>query len=161
MASRIIRIDHFYGFHYGISPSREIIRAINNLLKVLSKRAKPIDASRLIKLICQDNFRLYILELDGKIVGMGSFFIKRTLMENEALIEDVVIMQELEGRGLGTMMGEYLIARAKEEGATAIELTSRPEREKGNALWLKLGFKKIGTKIVNGREKNIYRLEFN
>lgn len=159
MTIRIVKVDYFYGFHYGFDPFEMVVKAINVLLKSLSQRAKPIDTEYLVKLICQDNFRLYVLEVDGKIVGMGSFFVERTLMKCEAVIEDVVILRELEGRGLGTAMGEHLIGCAKNEGAAAIELTSRPERERGNALWLKLGFKKIGTKVVNGREKNIYRLE--
>ncbi|MBI4837475.1 MAG: GNAT family N-acetyltransferase [Candidatus Portnoybacteria bacterium] len=159
MTIRIIRIDHFDGFHYGISPFEGTVKAVNDLLCALSERVKPTNIIRLVKLICQDNFRLYILEVDRKIVGMGSLFIVRTLMKCEALIEDVVILPNLRTKGLGTMMGEHLIKCARDESASAIELTSRPEREGGIALWLKLGFKKIGIKVVNDQEKNIYRLE--
>lgn len=159
MTTRIIRVDHFYGFHCVLNPFGTIVKAINDLLNTLSERTKPTDTDHLVKLICQDNFRLYILEVDGMIAGMGSFFIVRTLMKCEASIEDVVISPNFQKRGLGIMIGEHLIKCAKDEGASAIELTSNTARVAGNKLWAKLGFRKIGTKIVNGRETNIYRLE--
>ncbi len=156
----IYRLNHFHEFNYGHSPFKEILAAINGLLKELSDRAAPIDELTLVRLICQDGLRLYLLEADGKIVGMGTLCIKhKTLMKNEAAIEDFVILKALRGQGLGVALGQHLIERAKKEKVTAIELTSRSEREGGNALWLKLGFQKIGTKVVHGREKNIYRLE--
>lgn len=159
---KIYRLNYFHEFDYGYSPFKEILAAINRLAKELSDRATPIDELALIRLICQDSLRLYLLEVDGKIVGMGTLCIgPETLMKKEAEIEDFVVLEARRGRGLGIMLGQYLIKSAKEEKVTAIELTSRSCRVAANKLWIRLGFQKIGTKIVNGREKNIYRLELN
>jgi len=153
---------HLREFNYGYSPFREIVTAINCLLKDLSDRATPIDELTLVRLICQDGLRLYLLEVDRKIVGMGTLCVgPETLMKKEARIEDFVILEALRGRRLGMAFGQYLIKSAKEKKVTAIELTSRSCRVAANKLWERLGFQKIGAKVVSGREKNIYRLELN
>ena len=157
---KIYRLSYLHGFDYGYSPFKEIVAAINGLLKELSDRAKPINELILVRLICQNDLRLYLLEVDRKIVGMGTLCLgPETLMKKEARIEDFVILESFRGQGLGKALGQYLIERAREEKVTAIELTSRSYRVAANKLWERLGFQKIGAKVVNGREKNIYRLE--
>ncbi|OIP79453.1 MAG: hypothetical protein CO002_02775 [Candidatus Portnoybacteria bacterium CG_4_8_14_3_um_filter_44_10] len=107
---------HLREFNYGYSPFREIVTAINCLLKDLSDRATPIDELTLVRLICQDGLRLYLLEVDRKIVGMGTLCVgPETLMKKEARIEDFVILEALRGRGLGMAFGQYLIKSTKEK----------------------------------------------
>jgi len=88
---------------------------------------------------------------NNKIIGMGSIYFIRTLGGFKGYIEDVVIDKNYRGLGLGRRLVCKLIEVAKEHGATRIDLTSNPKRKIANALYIKLGFKKINT--------NFYRLE--
>jgi len=58
-----------------------------------------------------------------------------------ARFEDFVVAESQRGKGLGTMILEKLIERARARGARAIQLSSRAERTAANALYQKLGFK--------------------
>ena len=54
------------------------------------------------------------------------------------------------GRGVGEALNRAAILRAREAGATTVDLTSRPSREAANRLYRRLGFEQRAT--------NVYRL---
>lgn len=84
-----------------------------------------------------------------KIIGMGMLLVEDLLLGRVARIEDVVIHRAHRGRGLGRALVKALIAKAREQKAMHIDLTSRPERIDANALYQSLGFKQ--------RYTNVYR----
>jgi ribosomal protein S18 acetylase RimI-like enzyme len=128
---------------------------INALLRVLSKD-KPvpyqIELSDLLAAIDSRDFELYVLEENGRIVGMGSIHFHRTLAKTAAYIEDIAVLEEEHGKGYGTRIVSYLIERAKASKVKFVELTSSPRRIPANKLYQKLGF------IIP--ETNLYRLYF-
>jgi len=68
-----------------------------------------------------------------------------------AWIEDVVVDEAARGRGVGEALNRAAIERARGEGATTVDLTSRPSREAANRLYQRLGFQE--------RPTNVYRLD--
>jgi len=58
-----------------------------------------------------------------------------------AMIESVRISQKQRGNGMGAQMMQLAIARAKEKGATIIQLTSDKQRTAALKFYEKLGFK--------------------
>ncbi|MET0827119.1 MAG: GNAT family N-acetyltransferase, partial [Acidimicrobiales bacterium] len=54
-------------------------------------------------------------------------------------------------QGIGRLLIDAMVARAKELGAKTVDLTSRPSREAANRLYLRLGFVE--------RETNVYRFD--
>jgi ribosomal protein S18 acetylase RimI-like enzyme len=88
----------------------------------------------------------------GQIVGILTLA-KYLIPTGERFwIEDVVIDERVRGKGVGKLLTGYAIQFAKAQGATAIELTSNPNRVVANQLYQSLGFKR--------RETNTYRLTF-
>ena len=75
----------------------------------------------------------------------------RTPAGVHAWIEDVVVDESARGQGMGEALTRAGIELAREKGARAVELTSRPAREAANRLYQRLGFKR--------RETNLYRME--
>jgi ribosomal protein S18 acetylase RimI-like enzyme len=64
-------------------------------------------------------------------------------------IADVVVDNEIRGRGIGEMLVRRALAVAAEKGAKYVDLSSRPAREAANRLYQRIGF--------NKRETNYYR----
>ena len=66
-----------------------------------------------------------------------------------AWIEDVVVDERRPGRGVAVALVQAALDEAAELGARTVDLTSRPDREAANRLYLRMGFEM--------RETNVYR----
>jgi ribosomal protein S18 acetylase RimI-like enzyme len=60
-----------------------------------------------------------------------------------------VVDADARGKGVGEALNKFALAEAKRQGATTVDLTSRPSREDANRLYKRLGFEQ--------RETNVYR----
>jgi ribosomal protein S18 acetylase RimI-like enzyme len=87
----------------------------------------------------------------GEIIGTLTLVVFRTPAGVHAWIEDVVVEGAQRGQGVGEALTRAGVALAGQQGAHAVELTSRPAREAANRLYRRLGFRL--------RETNLYRLE--
>ncbi len=85
------------------------------------------------------------------IIGVGSLVIKNLLTGRSARIEDVFLLEQYRGRGIGRELVQHMIDEARSLGVRHIDLTSRPERAAANKLYVQLGFEKGVT--------NVYRLD--
>lgn len=94
--------------------------------------------------------QILLAEEDGQIAGMLTLVIYTTPAGRHAWIEDVVVDAAFRGRGLGAELTREAIKLAREAGAKAVSLTSRPAREAANRLYQKMGFQRW--------ETNLYRL---
>ena len=84
-------------------------------------------------------------------MGMGELAIVLKPEGVIAQIEDVVVDKNQRRKGLGKLISEKLIERARVRGARVVQLSSRAGREAANALYKKLGFEL--------HETNSYHLE--
>ncbi len=123
---------------------------INTLLAQLSS-GRMCTESHLQKVVQNPTTELWVAIEEGKIIGMATSALIIKPGGITAQLEDVVVDEAARGKGLGKLLCEKAIERAKANGARAINLTSRSERAAANQLYLKLGFKV--------RETNVYRLE--
>jgi GNAT superfamily N-acetyltransferase len=57
-----------------------------------------------------------------------------------ALVEAVRVDSSQRGAGLGTVLMEWTVARARERGATLVQLTSNGAREDAHRFYRRLGF---------------------
>ena len=127
------------------------IESINRLLAQLSESPRQLDEQKMKELIRQPNFFLLAARApNGNIVGIASLVIYETLTKSIGDIADVIVDEKHRSKGIGQRLIEELIGFAKVKKLNCIELTSRPEREAANRLYLKLGFQK--------RDTNCYRL---
>ena len=84
------------------------------------------------------------------ILGSMTLVVFRIPTGLRAWIEDVVVDEAARGRGVGETLNRAAIEWARVEGATTVDLTSRPSREAANRLYQRLGFQE--------RSTNVYRL---
>lgn len=133
--------------------SPDITTAINNLLAQLSKDAKELDRNDIKGMIESKSNTLIVAKnsSDQKIIGMLTLVSYSTPIGKKAWLEDLVVDQNYRERGIATKLINFAIDKAKQIGATSLNLTSRPERIKANKVYIKLGFQR--------RNTNVYKIE--
>ncbi len=85
-------------------------------------------------------------DVHGKEVGRAFLYIMHNDLHDKpfGFMEDVCVVEEMRGKGLGTSLVKRVIALAKEKGCYKLVATSRHSREKVHQLYVKLGFKDQG-----------------
>ena len=88
---------------------------------------------------CPDS-HLYVVRHEGAIVACATLCLFASPTGSKASIEDVVVLPEFQGLGLGRVLMDYVLERAASFAPITLQLTSRPSRIAANALYWKLGF---------------------
>ncbi len=95
--------------------------------------------------------QVYVAEEGNHIIGMATLCVVCTPTGRKAGIEDVVVLPEFQGKGIGEALVGRLIEEAGKNAPIQIQLTSKPIRVAANALYLKLGFVR--------KETNVYTMQ--
>jgi ribosomal protein S18 acetylase RimI-like enzyme len=140
----IIRCDN------GPQAVRRYLSQVNALYMRLNPDGEQVSFSALMDsalkcslLLCLDDQR------HGSVAGMGMLSVVPSF-HPYGIIDNVVVHERHEGKGVGRMIMEELIKDAKACKLHHIDLTSKPSRERANKLYPKVGFEL--------RETNVYRL---
>lgn len=132
-------------------PSEGLLAAVRSLVAQLSKSAAAPSSRDLSELLASAASRLLIArDEDQQALGMLTLVLFRIPTGVRAWIEDVVVLDSARGRGVGRLLVRRSIEIARDAGARTVDLTSRPDREAANALYVREGFKL--------RESNVYRI---
>lgn len=99
---------------------------------------------------------ILLLEVDGKIIGMGAIK-KQEGSDLTAYMGSLGVLKAYQGKGYGLMLIAERLKLAKELGYTVVETITTKENERMLSILKKYGFKIIG----EGEYKNIpeYYLE--
>jgi ribosomal protein S18 acetylase RimI-like enzyme len=127
----------------------DVIVAFQRLIPQLSTSNPPPTKEQLESIIASDSAHILLARVDGVIVGSLTLVIFPIPTGIRAWIEDVVVDSEARGKGVGEALNKFALAEAMHQGATTVDLTSRPSREAANRLYQRLGFEQ--------RETNVYR----
>jgi GNAT superfamily N-acetyltransferase len=93
------------------------------------------------------DYRLYAAVLDERVVGTFALLIMDNLAHlgaPSAILEDVMVHPDSQGRGIGRAMVRYAMARSREAGCYKLLLSSNLKRERAHGFYEKLGFRKHG-----------------
>lgn len=132
--------------------SNELLEAINRLMPQLTSNFNPIDEEYLKQLLAEKNSHLFIARAeDYLIIGTLTLNIFTIPTSKKAYIEDVVVDNSAQGKGVGKALLDAAICYARENKVVQIELTSNPSRIAANKLYQNFGFEK--------RETNYYKLQ--
>lgn len=128
-----------------------VVAAFDRLVPQLSQSNPPPDADALAD-IAGNPYSLLLAAKDtetGSIIGTLTLAFYRIPTGLQARIEDVIVDIDARGRGVGALLTEVAIDKARTAGAKTVGLTSRPSREAANRLYTRLGFEQ--------RDTNVYR----
>ena len=135
--------------HHVTTVDDALVEAFARLQPQLSK-SKPSDRDALVAIVAQPGCRLLVARDAGQIIGTLTLTLYRIPTGLQARIDDVIVDDAARGKGIGEALSQHAIALAREAGAKAVSLTSRPSREAANRLYARLGFQRV--------ETNVYRL---
>jgi GNAT superfamily N-acetyltransferase len=88
-------------------------------------------------------YELLVAEEDGEILGTTVLAILPGIAHGVspfAVVEYVVVDEKYRRRGIGKLLMDYVVARAKEAGCYKIMLTSDKRREPAHEFYRSLGF---------------------
>lgn len=131
--------------------NESLVAAFERLIPQLSSSNPPPSAAELEAIVDSDASHLLIAEEDGYVFGSLTLVLFPIPTGLRAWIEDVVVDAEARGRGVGRLLNEAALERAREAGAATVDLTSRPSREAANRLYQRIGFEP--------RSTNVYRFD--
>ncbi|HAR99699.1 MAG: GCN5-related N-acetyltransferase [Candidatus Moranbacteria bacterium GW2011_GWC2_37_73] len=113
------------------------------LFKILTGKEILIDDA---SLVADANAVCLVFEEGDELIGFGSLIIHKVPTKGEvARLEDIVIGDNNQGRGLGRALVLGLIEIAKQRKIKQINLTSNPMRVAAQKLYESVGFVKHNT----------------
>ena len=130
----------------------DLCAAVAALVPQLSSTSLPPTRALLERMVADPATTLLLATNGGgdtEVVGMLTLAIFMLPTGVRAWIEDVVVDDGSRGAGVASALVTAALERAQEQGARTVDLTSRPDREAANRLYLRLGFAR--------RETNVYR----
>ena len=126
---------------------------IDRFLEILLNREAAISLEFLEELIAAENSHLFIAyDENGSCVGMLTIGIYLSPTGKKAWIEDVVVDEKFQGKGIGKKLMAFAIDFVKLHQVSLLLLTSNPSRVAANKLYQKMGFQQ--------KETNVYTMRF-
>ena len=86
-------------------------------------------------------------EKEGEIIGTFALLIMDNLAHQgtpSGVVEDVAVLNDLQGKGIGKLMMEFAMAKCKEAGCYKLVLSSNVKRIEAHAFYESLDFEKHG-----------------
>lgn len=121
------------------------IKRIIPLLRVLNdKISEEVMEERLIEMFDKGFICLGVFDGD-KLIGMsGLWILTKYYVGRHIEPDDVVILTEYRGQGIGEKMMEWIYNFAKEQGCVASELNCYVTNSAGQKFWANEGYKIVG-----------------
>jgi ribosomal protein S18 acetylase RimI-like enzyme len=93
------------------------------------------------------DYRLYVAEIGGEVVGSYALLIMDNLGHRatpSAIVEQVVVAQDRQSSGIGAAMMRQAMSDAAKAGAYKLVLSSNAKRARAHAFYDRLGFERHG-----------------
>lgn len=130
-----------------------LVAPINDMLAQLTGREASFGEQELRAIIENPASQLFILRADEKAIGMLTLGRYASPTGVKVWVEDVVVMNEYRGAGLGRRLVNHAIEYCKANYAPCtLMLTSNPARVAANELYRTSGFEP--------KQTNVYKMKF-
>ncbi len=123
--------------------------AVAGLVPQLSSSSPAPSREALARIAAGPATTLLVARDDDRVVGMLTLALFEIPTGVRAWIEDVVVDSAARGHGVAAQLVQAALDRADAAGARTVDLTSRPDREAANRLYVRMGFE--------ARATNVYR----
>lgn len=109
----------------------------------------PIEEARALyrRFFDYPDYKIYLAEIDGRVIGSFALLVMFNLGHcgaPSAIIEDVVVDPDMQGRGFGRDMMQVAINMAREKKCYKLVLSSNARRTRAHAFYENLGFQRHG-----------------
>jgi ribosomal protein S18 acetylase RimI-like enzyme len=127
----------------------DLCAAVDRLVPQLSRSSPPPSRAVLERIVADRATTLFVARNDEGIVGILTLATFQIPTGVRAWIEDVVVDDVARGAGVAAALVQAALDLSGQLGARTVDLTSRPDREAANRLYVRMGFE--------ARETNVYR----
>jgi len=132
----------------GADDAEELAAALEHLVPQLSRSNPPPSLDGVRAMLAHDAVtQLLARREDGSIVGVATLITFPIPTGWRGWVEDVIVDEASTNQGIGRLLLDAMVARARERGCKTLELTSRPSREAANHLYRSAGFEARGTNV--------------
>jgi len=125
----------------------DLVAAVGDLIPQLSSTSPPPSKETLARIVADPGATLFVARDEGRVVGMLTLITFEIPTAVRAWIEDVVVDEGARGQGVAASLVQAALERAQARGARTVDLTSRPDREAANRLYLRMGFETRATNV--------------
>jgi ribosomal protein S18 acetylase RimI-like enzyme len=131
--------------------AEELHAALQHLVPQLSRSNPGPSLDEVRAMLGHDSVTQFVARgEDGSILGVSTLITFPIPTAVRAWVEDVIVDEASNNQGIGRLLVDAMVDRARQHGAKTLDLTSRPSREAAHHLYLKAGF--------DVRDTNVYRL---
>ena len=121
------------------------INIIIPLIKLLPNASDEATIAKRLSEMIHQNYECVGVYDKEKLIGCAGLWIQTRHYAGRSLEPDhVIILPAYRDQEIGTKLGKYLVAYAKEKGCDAAELNCYIPNIAGQKFWQKLGYQKIG-----------------
>jgi ribosomal protein S18 acetylase RimI-like enzyme len=124
-----------------------LVATVGALIPQLSSSSPPTSKEALARIVADPGATLLVARDDGRVVGMLTLITFEIPTAVRAWIEDVVVDEAARGQGVAAALVQAALEHAAARGARTVDLTSRPDREAANRLYLRMGFETRATNV--------------
>jgi ribosomal protein S18 acetylase RimI-like enzyme len=128
------------------SVNDDLVAAVGRLIPQLSSSSAPTSRDALERMVADPGTTLFVAWDEGRVVGMLTLITFEIPTAVRSWIEDVVVDETARGQGVAASLVQAALERAEAQGARTVDLTSRPDREAANRLYVRMGFE---TRVTN------------
>lgn len=124
-------------------PTEELSLALQRLVPQLGVHKILPTQDEMARLLNAEGATLLIARYPdehGPIVGLLSLTVYRVPTGVRSIVEDVVVDENHRRLGIGEALVRQAIDLAREAGANGVSLTSNPQREAANQMYVSMGF---------------------
>jgi ribosomal protein S18 acetylase RimI-like enzyme len=128
--------------------AEELHAALQVLVPQLSRSNPPPSLDAVRAMLAHDAVTQFVARRDdGSIVGVSTLATFPIPTATRGWVEDVIVDEASNNQGIGRLLLDAMVARARELGCKTVDLTSRPSREAANHLYRKAGFEQRDTNV--------------
>jgi GNAT superfamily N-acetyltransferase len=109
----------------------------------------PIEEARALyrRFFDYPDYKIYLAEIDGRVIGSFALLVMFNLGHcgaPSAIIEDIVVDPDMQGRGFGRDMMQAAMNMAREKKCYKLVLSSNARRTRAHSFYENLGFQRHG-----------------
>jgi len=130
--------------------AEELTAALQHLVPQLSRTNPPPTLDAVRAMLGHEAITQFVARRhDGTIVGVSTLAAFPIPTATRGWVEDVIVDEASNNQGIGRLLLDAMVERAKQLGCKTVDLTSRPSREAAHHLYRKAGFEV--------RDSSVYR----
>ena len=143
-----LKISHMEGTIYRCVDSVEDSEDLRRLFTELTGIDTVPDVGRINRLVAGGGLAFYAAFCGERMVGMVSVLPCRTAATDKLWIEDVAVLSDFRGRGIGRALLKFAMEDSPRRfGGDVFYLTSRPSRTAARRMYESMGFTQYETGV--------------